>query len=510
MKKFIAFLIVFSAIFMLGAGEPLWTDLPDGGRGEKIFYLGQFSNFKEISEYDMLFFKKVQKKAEKDGALGIVMELDTPGGQVDIALKYISLFARSKIPLVVYLNPQGISAGMIIALGADRIAINPMGVIGDAMPIQMQGTKILPIADKKRSESEQKKIAENAEKKEKNKQNTIEKVIKELEKHDLLKKDKENEALAKQKFLTVFYKVMQLLAEKNDRPVKVIRAACDPYIELTKAADGIDHKSGSPLTLSAKEAFDLKVVDYIVKDKSELLASIGAPNAEFVEIKKDGIEQIISFLSHPLLSGLLLTLGLIGIFIEIRTPGFGVSGTLGTLFIVLFFLGHVASGASEWGPMVVFFVGLILILLEIFLIPGFGIVGVLGGGCVVFSLLSAFGSGNLNTGLQVVVLSMLAVVVICIVLYMYVLPKSKFFGRFMLQATSGEVEKTPAESDKITVTADMRGVTVTPLKPTGKVKFEEHIFEGRSFDGSAIAENTPITAVKVSSFEIEVRKEENV
>lgn len=227
-----------------------------------------------------------------------------------------------------------------------------------------------------------------------------------------------------------------------------------------------------------------------------------------MEIKKDGIEQIISFLSHPMLAGLLLTLGLIGIFIEIRTPGFGVSGTLGVLFIVLFFLGHVASGASEWGPMVVFFVGLILLLLEIFLIPGFGIVGILGFGCIIFSLLSAFGSGNLHTGLQVVVLSLLAVLLICVILYMYVLPKSKFFGRLTLHATSGEVEKSPAATTSAVVTPGMSGITLTQLKPTGKVKFAEQIFEGRSFDGSVIDENTPVTAVKTTPFEIEVKKED--
>ena len=163
MKKLFAFLLLFSTLFMLAGSEPLWKNLPDGGKGKKIFYLGQFSNFKEISEQDMLYFKKIQKKAEKADALGMILELDTPGGQVDIALKYLSLFAKSKIPLVVYLNPQGISAGMIIALGADRIAINPLGVIGDAMPIQMQGTKIRPIADKKRSESEQKKSSGSTE-----------------------------------------------------------------------------------------------------------------------------------------------------------------------------------------------------------------------------------------------------------------------------------------------------------------------------------------------------------
>ena len=72
MKKLFAFLLLFSTLFMLAGSEPLWKNLPDGGKGKKIFYLGQFSNFKEISEQDMLYFKKIQKKAEKADALGRV------------------------------------------------------------------------------------------------------------------------------------------------------------------------------------------------------------------------------------------------------------------------------------------------------------------------------------------------------------------------------------------------------------------------------------------------------
>ena len=63
MKKLFAFLLLFSAFFMLTGSEPLWENLTDGGKRKKIFYLSQFSNFKEISEQDMLYFKKIQKKA---------------------------------------------------------------------------------------------------------------------------------------------------------------------------------------------------------------------------------------------------------------------------------------------------------------------------------------------------------------------------------------------------------------------------------------------------------------
>ncbi len=516
MKKICAFFMLFATLFILCGAEPLWKNLSDGGKGKKIFYLPQFTEFKEISEQDMLFFKKTLSRAEKENALALIIELDTPGGNVETALKYISLFARKTVPIVVYLNPHGISAGMIIALGADRIAINPLGVIGDAMPIQQLGGKIRPIADKPKQTppvpqaEKDKKLPDSAQKKSAETDKALlEQFIKELKEYNNKNQSAEEQALADQKFLTVFYKIMEMLALKNNRPAKIVRAACDPYIELDKNKDGIEHKSGSPLTLSASEAHRLGIVDFIAKDRHELAAALGAPDAEIVEITKNAWEQIVSLLAHPILSGILLTLGLIGIFIEIRTPGFGVSGTLGLLFIVMFFMGHIASGASEWGPMVVFFIGLILILLEIFLIPGFGIVGILGGGCVFYALLSAFGSGNLTNGLRVIVFSLLAVIVICILLYTYVLPKSKFFGRFTLNETSGNIAHMNTAAVAFSPAVGMQGISISQLKPTGKVQFNEHIIDGRSFDGSVIPPDTTVVIVKLNSFDVEVKPVHN-
>ncbi|MCK4983591.1 MAG: hypothetical protein KAS17_11740, partial [Victivallaceae bacterium] len=357
-----------------------------------VYYVPQFTNFAEISSQEMHFLRKTLRDAEKNNVKAVIFEIDTPGGSVKTAYKYASVLAKSKVPVIAYVNPHGISAGMIIALAANRIAIDPAGIIGDAMPIQMTSGGIVPIIDREKKHErenldreEEKKEIKREEKKEVEKEKTKEKspdkvIIERMEKElknlkDKFKKKKyksTDKDLASQKFLTVFFKKLEGYAEKNDRPKRVVRAMADPYQKLTLKRDGIEHSKISPLTLSAKEAKNLNVVDYICDSREELLQKLGLGNCRLQVIKKSAVDQLVSFLTYPAIAGILIALGLVGIYVEIKTPGFGVPGILGVTALTLFFLGHMGSGASEWGPIVIFFVGMLLLALEIFVIPGFG------------------------------------------------------------------------------------------------------------------------------------------
>jgi membrane-bound serine protease (ClpP class) len=518
-------------------------------RGGKVYFVPQFTEFKEVSEQDLLFLRKVIKRAEEDNAKAIIFELDTPGGRVDVALRYLSVFAKSEVPIVAYLNPQGISAGMIIALAADRIAISHHGVIGDAMPLQMGLDGARPVVAPPEKEEETPPTVEPAEKpataekaaptaepapekpaasektapaaepaekpaappadQTKEKKNPdrpepwaplVEEIKKLVEKQseDTPETD-ELKRLADQKFLTVFFKILQVLAEKNDRPVKVIRATADPYVKLTKAQDGIDHAGRSPLTLSAKEAKELGVVDYVVRNRADILEAIGLPDAELKIIEPDGLEQIFHFLSHPGLAMLLIAVGIIGIFVEAHTPGFGVPGTLGIAAIVLYFLGQVGSGGSDWGPMVVFFVGIVLLALEIFLIPGFGVVGLLGGICIIGSLVAAVGFDDLETATQVVGGGLLVAILGIALLVIYVLPNSTIFRRVSLAESIGQdpgAEATAADAQLGKI-----GVALTALRPAGVIVIGDKRFDATT-EGGFIEAGTPIEVVGKKNFQL--------
>ena len=300
--------------------------------------------------------------------------------------------------------------------------------------------------------------------------------------------------------------MLQVLAEKNDRPVKVIRAMADPYTELNSKTDGIEHHKRSPLTLSAKEAKRLKVVDHIAENRHDLLNQLGLGNAEIVEVKRTATEEIGAFLATPALAGLLLVIGLVGIFVEIKTPGFGVPGVLGITALTLFFLGHIASGASDWGPMVVFFVGLLLVALEIFVIPGFGLVGVLGILCILVSFFWAFGFENISTALRVVTVSLTAAIAVMIVLAIYVLPKTPLFRKVTLDAVLSSEEGCQAQTaDNSLIGAS--AVALTPLRPAGVIRIGSSRHDAAS-EGDYLEPGEEVIVTACNGFQLIVRRKD--
>ncbi|MDD5728701.1 MAG: NfeD family protein [Victivallales bacterium] len=543
--------IVAGVLLMTGAsGRKSDEELFSKFAADVVYYVPQFTDFSEISTQEMYFLKKTLLDAEKNNVKAVIFEIDTPGGRVDIAYKYASVIAKSGVPVIAYVNPHGISAGMIIAVSADRIAIDPAGIIGDAMPLAMGPGGVKPIIDREKkherenlSESESNKakksdkdkvdkspaaerieklskeleeVKEKIRKKETDSQK-IERLEKELQKlkKDQVEKGKSKERkkkfysteedLRNQKFLTVFFKKLQTDAEKNGRPVRVIRAMADPYQKLTLKEDGIEHDKISPLTLSAKEAKKLKVVDYICNSRAELMQKLGLGNCRVEEIRKSEVDQLISFLTYPAIAGVLIALGLVGIYVEIKTPGFGVPGILGITALTLFFLGHIGSGASEWGPIVIFFVGLVLLMLEIFVIPGFGIVGLLGISCIVISFIAAFGFDNFAVASQTVAYSMLGALIAMILLTVYVLPKSPLFKWVRLDMTQKRDAGYMSHKEVAGDLVHQRGEAYTKLRPVGTALINGKRYEVTT-DGDYVDQGEKIEVIEATPMKITVKK----
>ena len=105
-------------------------------------------------------------------------------------------------------------------------------------------------------------------------------------------------------------------------------------------------------------------------------------------------ESLVRFLTHPVVSSLLMTIGILGIMVEIRTPGFGVPGPLGAASLALFFWGHWLVRLAGWEELLLVGVGLLLLAIEVFVTPGFGLTGVLGLAALIGGLgLSLVGAG---------------------------------------------------------------------------------------------------------------------
>jgi membrane-bound serine protease (ClpP class) len=503
-----------------------------------VYYVPQFSDFQEISVHEMLFLKKVLKDAEKNNVKAVIFEIDTPGGRVDVALKYVSILAKAHVRTVAFVNAQAISAGMILALAADEIAINPGGTIGDAMPLQYSAKGIRPIVKKPKSESKKvseeksgkqsEKIAEekNTEEKDSEEKGSEEKqsvdknnenlshqlkdLIKdfnEFKKQNKSKNEKlsgEEKELVDQKFLTVFYKILQVLAEKHDRPVKVIRAMADPYQKLTLKKDGIEHKETSPLTLSASEAKKLKVVDFICKTENDVKNALGLSECRTQVIDKTPAFYFIYFLANPFVSSFLIILGILGLYIEAKTPGFGFPGGLGVICLSLFFVGHAGIGDSTWLPSAIFLAGIALIALEIFVVPGFGVTGISGIIAVIAALLLAFGWDNFELAVNTVGLSIIIVTVAIFILSIY-LPKSSMMKRIALQTTHKSTEGFEAHPKPDPNLMGAEGIAHSMLRPAGIAFFNDKRTDVTT-EGDFIEKGEHIKVIKVDGMKVVVEK----
>jgi membrane-bound serine protease (ClpP class) len=182
-------------------------------------------------------------------------------------------------------------------------------------------------------------------------------------------------------------------------------------------------------------------------------------------------DRIVFFITSPWASSILLSLGALGLFVEIRTPGFGVPGILGLLCLGLFFGGHMLLQIeAEWAA-TAFVLGVGLLLLEIFVIPGFGVAGISGVAFIFGSVLYIFKNAyELEDALFWLSVSVILTFGFSIILA-YVLPKTRAWNRFVLEtAMDSQLGYHSASRDDFQSYLGKTATALTPLRPSGTVR----------------------------------------
>ena len=166
---------------------------------------------------------------------------------------------------------------------------------------------------------------------------------------------------------------MRSTAEKKGRDPILAQAMVDPDIHVNGIVD-----SGKVLTFTTSEAIKYGFCEAQVNSKEELLKVAGIENYEIIEQKLSWIDQIIMFLINPFMSGILIMLIIGGIYFELQTPGIGFPLIVAIIAALLFFAPHYLGGLAAHWEILIFIIGLILLIVEIFVIPGFGVFGIVG------------------------------------------------------------------------------------------------------------------------------------
>jgi membrane-bound serine protease (ClpP class) len=401
------------------------------------------------------FVERILDEAATTRAAAVILQINTFGGRVDAAVVIRDALLRARVRTVAFIDKRAISAGALISLAAERIAIADGGTIGAATPVEIGATggPAQPVAEK-----------------------TVSYVRKEF----------------------------RATAESRKRPPLLAEAMVDADVEIR----GLNAK-GKLLTLTAEQALQHGIADFRADSVDGVLTALGLTGAEIRRVTPAWAEWLVRFLTHPFVSSLLTTIGIVGIVVELRTPGFGVPGALGIGSLTLFFWGHWLVRLAGWEEVLLVAAGLVLLAVEIFVTPGFGLAGTLGLAALLGGLgLSLVGSGAtweaMLTAAGQVVVSLLLAIVASLVMLRF-LPRLPF-GRRLVLATELEARDGFASAPE----ADLmwlgkRGTAASTLRPAGIATLEGERVDVVS-DGEFIETGDPITVVKVDGNRIVVRQ----
>jgi len=397
------------------------------------------------------FVRRVISDAQAQNAKAVVFEINTFGGRVDAATQIKDAILDSKILTIAYVKNRAISAGALITLSCKKIAMAPGSSIGASTVVDESG--------KKQSE----------------------------------------------KYQSYMRSEMRSTAERNGRRTDVAEAMVDERVVVP----GLDD-STTLVTLTTVEARKYGISDTTVNSLHEALAAFGIPTAIIVDEHENWAEHFVRFLNNPIVSSLLIMIGLVGLYTEIKTPGWGVAGTVSLVALALFFGSSFILQIASMLEILLFVVGIILLLIEIFVIPGFGITGVTGilliVGSIFFSLFNAdyyFDSNILYTAIIQLGTAIFASLIVMFLLVKY-LPKSTTFNRLIL-ADENAAQKGFSAHPSYEELLNESGEAFTPLRPSGTA-----LINGKRYDvvtaGDFIEKGMQIKVTKIEGMRIIVQK----
>ncbi len=387
------------------------------------------------------------KDAIAANASVVILDMETNGGRVDTTEKLIEILDRFDGKKVTFVNKKAFSAGAFISVATEEIYMAPGSVIGAAAPILMApggtGVEAMP--------------------------NTME-----------------------VKMTSGISALVRANAERYGHNVDVIEAMIDKSKEL-KVGDEVLCEKGQILTLTNTEAEKKYGEDDesllsagTVADLDELLIKLGLESAELVRIEPSGTEQLGAWINK--ISPILLMVGIIGLYLEFKTPGFGLPGIVGLAAFVIYFLGGYIAGLSSIGWGAVFILGLLLLIVELLLIPGTLITGLVGAammlGAIVMALvdwdptLPAYTAPTMSQfalPLRALALALLGTLGFVVLVGRF-LPETNLYRHMVPESASGVAteEGHVARHDR---RIGQKGTVLTSLRPGGKAKFGEETLD---------------------------------
>jgi membrane-bound serine protease (ClpP class) len=265
------------------------------------------------------FLARTLDAAEADDAAAVVLDIDTPGGRLDAVLQMRDALLDSSVRTVAFVDRTALSAGALIALSSDDIYVAPGAVVGAATPVDGSGVA------------------------------------------------------ADEKVVSAVRSVFRSTAEQQGRDPMVAEAMVDPAVEIEGVVD-----RGELLTLTAAEALEIGYADGTATGLTDLLTQLELDDRAIETASISLAERLARLVSNPLVSSLLLAAGVLLLIGDLLSGGVGVGAAVGVALLAVFLGGHLIAGLAGWEDVALVVVGVLLLMLEVFVLPGVGLAGALG------------------------------------------------------------------------------------------------------------------------------------
>lgn len=388
-----------------------------------------------------LYIRRGLARAEQMNVDLVVLELNTPGGQVDIMNNIVQGIRASKVPVAVYVSPRGAmaaSAGALITMAGHAAAMAPETIIGAASPVGSQGEDIGETMEAKTKEA-------------------------------------------------LMATVRTLTLNRSPEAVKLAQ-------EMVETARAV----------SAQEALDAGVIDFIAADVDDLLAQLNGytvlvldqqvildtTNAVKSDLPSSLIEQILATLTNPNIVFILLSIGVQAILIELSSPGGWVAGFIGVVCIALAIYG-LGVLPVNWFGLLFIIIAFVLFILEL-KTPTAGALTAAGAASFIVGALVLFNSPSVPNIFRVSVPLVVVTGILTAALFFVIVG-------FVLKA-----QKTPIRIGKESL-IERTGIVKKTLNPLGSVYMDGELWTAESIDGSTIPANTYVQVIQVQGLKVLVK-----
>ena len=408
------------------------------------------------------YLNRALKEARQYPDKVIILEMDSFGGQVDAALQIVDTMLNVKnAPTIAYVKTKAISAGALIALSCSKLYMQHNTTIGDCAPLTYgnDGPKMLgekfqsPLRAKFRTLAKRNNYPER------------------------LTEAMVTEGLT---VLEVVFKDSTLYLDSTE--LAELKPEIKKNILSTKTID----QSNELLTIDDIEAQRLGFSQKSVGSIEEMLKHLGYENSKIIRVEESWSETFVRWMTT--VAPILMMIGLAALYMEMKSPGFGIFGVIGIVCLAIVFFSQFAVGLADYTELLIIIVGLGLLMVEVFVLPGFGIIGIAGLLFIALGLILSlqgfvipkpefpWQGQLLSTNIIKVFLSIIGSFIIVAIIFRYVFPALGFVHKGPYLMT--DLHDAKADSgNELKLQIGISGVADTILRPAGKATINGELYD---------------------------------